>query len=331
MSIVSQISLGRLFKACIDSLTFGANSAIARSVSLTPPLRPIYIPKTQRNFDFEPGVSPSEEVVVQIDPDFALHHEFTANITNRRDLHSTVELEAERLFPVHLDNIVTAYSVEKQSDGKSSLISVVGVRKKLIDQVEESARRRGVDVASVELKNPSTGARLHFNLDSARRKRRGRLTAAALLGFTSFLLLDAMPGIYLGRIEAEIAVKDQKIAEERKNTSTIASLQSQINQMQTLASEVYTEINKGNVAEIVAQIAAASPDDVVIDELRIDRDSLYMTGRALAPEDWLISLGRNAAISNATLTAIAQNANTNKQRFELRASVVWPSQRQGVS
>jgi Tfp pilus assembly protein PilN len=98
--------------------------------------------------------------------------------------------------------------------------------------------------------------------------------------------------------------------------------------MEDLAAAVSRERNSGDLVNLLHQLTLASPDDVSLDELRMDGRRLAIRGTARAPEAWVVELQNHPAFNDVTLLSVVGTERDSFRRFEVRMDYILSSERE---
>ena len=267
---------------------------------------------------------------VEISGDQVLAHKFYAPQAVRSEVRRMARLEAARTMPVDIGRLALSYHWEPAGDGEGMTVQVAAVRQSLLDRLVSEADRHGIELLQVVARpENSVSSGFEFAVPSIARRRLVRRVSIAAFAVTAAFIVDLMPTFYVDRLQQEIAQVDQKISIARRKTEKIAGLQTRLKAMQSLAAAVHTERASHQMIELLEQLTRHSPDNVIIEDLRLDGRNVTLRGRSDAPEDWTLALNQAEAFSNVTLRNVRQGEGDQRKQFELRLEAVWPYERAG--
>lgn len=266
-----------------------------------------------------------------LDDDLVLSHEFNVPKVALSEVKNIVRLELERIMPLPTDQLLHAYNLKRLPASNGALVTLFAFRKSIADQIFVAAERNGDTVHAIEVADEFSQEPISFDLKTIKNRSLIRLSCIAALVVTLFAIATLFPSQYHSRIEASINEIDLNVSETRRETEKIASLQRQMQSMQSLYSEVQAEQRSVSPLKLLDMTTQASPDDVVFEEVRLDGQRVYVTGVAVAPENWVIDLERNASFSNVTLSSVVGLDEGLSKRFEVRFDVLPEKERLGAS
>ncbi len=250
---------------------------------------------------------------------------FRLRLVAASELNKAVMLEAERIMPVALRQLYVAYRVERRADKEYVEVILVASRRSKVDQLLGHARKLGCIVRSVAIQHGDQEVLL--SLRETTSLSRWRFLLAAGLGMTLIFLISLPPSFYLAQLSAATEETDKAIRAARKDTARIAGLQQRVDALKSMTDAVNEAKTEGQILELMHVLTAISPDDVTIEELRLNGRRLYLSGRARTPEDWVLQLHKHGAFSDVRLTSVLDAAQENSRRFEVQMSVLWPQER----
>lgn len=273
------------------------------------------------------GSLAGRDIDVVLTSDLVLCHTCWFPETVYQEVNKAIALEAERVMPVAADQLYIAHQITSKVSGAPLEVHLVAAQKRVVDQILQNGKKGGLTIRSVAAE--FDGLVVPFSLKvtwSLKLKR--QMTLFAGVAIALFISLQ-IPKLYLNHLDTGITATDQAIQLARKNTVKIAGLQKRVDTLQGLSSAVSTVKKEGQALELLSVLTAMSPDEVSIEEMRLDGQRLYLGGRAVAPEDWVISLQQNAAFEDVRLTSVFGQTNEQIRRFEVHAKVLWPHERAG--
>lgn len=267
------------------------------------------------------------ELRFELDASLVLKKDLEFPKAAKSDLSKAVQLEIDRIAPLQADKLAISFRAVGFYKDEKILVRSGILRKEKLQNILKAASVLGHHVSAV-LASEENAETLQFSHSAI--SRRKLLRASLVIGsvISSIYLLSLFPGRYHDKINAEIEVLDQQILETRRQTEKIAGLQRQMRALQDLSEAVLVERKKANVVEIFAQLSDDSPDDVSFDLLRIDGDRVFLSGTAVAPENWVIELAKSPAFQNVVLASVRGQEGEAARHFEVRLNLVWQHMRE---
>lgn len=263
-------------------------------------------------------------IAVVIEPSSRLHYRFTVPMCAGAELSRAVALEAERVLPLRSNKLIWAYRVLRPDALLDQLqVDMVAVRKRLIEDILKKVKFNNRLIKSIGAVVEDDDHLVEFSLSSIKVGRYSTVATLVVLLSLLFIFAAQFPAVYVSRINEELAAIDQKIIETRAATRQVAVLQSQMREKRGL-SEAIADVSRNNrLTHLLETLAAVSPDDVVLESLRVEDNRLHISGTAVDPEDWSIQLNNVAAFEQIGLMSVRNIDSSDSQRFELRLEVVW--------
>ncbi|MBO6504466.1 MAG: PilN domain-containing protein [Kordiimonadaceae bacterium] len=271
-------------------------------------------------------------VSLELEGDSCLFHSFTLPEQAASEVSRAVALEMERVLPLHVSKLKTAYIVSRKIDDSDRIkIGLAVAKQKKIDRLMEAANTAGTQIHRIWCVDANTKQSFEFAISEASFKRHMVRLGAGALAIASLMLATLAPQIYLDRV---IAASDQissEITSTRQATRIISQLQTEVASKQNKTSKIYALRRGRRVTALMEILTAASPDDVVLDSLRIDRDTLYLSGFVNKPEEWAIALDDLPSLNDVVILSARRTSGSERQRFDIRAQVSWPDNTEGTS
>ena len=228
---------------------------------------------------------------ILIDPEDSLTYNFSIPKCASNELNRAIKLEGERILPLHISKVMTAYRVAvDESMPERYTVDLIAVKKKLIDAVLDKADQLNISLMSIEVSTDLEGHFVEVPISSIVNKRRMVRWVAVFLIFASLLVSIQIPSLYVDRLETAIDETAEQIRSARSATRQIATLQSQMNERRNLSSAIVAVGRQQRVTLLIEQLTDASPDHVVLETLAIETDKLRLTGVAQNPEEWALAL-----------------------------------------
>lgn len=271
------------------------------------------------------NLRPGDEVEVVLDPKSVVSRDVVVPVLSRSDLRNALKLEAHRVFPVDQEHLAVAYRRASLQENGASQIRVAAVKRTLIDGLSDNLKSRGGILSRVSVAIGSPALELNFKLPAANRLKGARTLLSLAFVLTAIAGLALGPGYYLERLQTRIEELDENITSARQYTSSIVRLQNEISTKKSLVERLHKERITQRLIPLFSDLSMATPDNIVFQEVRLDRNRIFVSGKALAPEDWLLSLSDNASFTDAALASITQDGAGTAKRFEMRATYIWPN------
>lgn len=311
---VLSTSLGQLFRPIIDSAPEWLRKHIV--LSEKPMVMEVSAPD---EFDLEP-VRAATDIDILLSEKLSLVHHMAVPIEAKGEVARVVAMEAERIMPLKIKKLHIAHSVLDGANAEGLRVLVVAVRKSLIDGLLSKASRHDLKVRSIS----ASVCQQVVSLDISELKRRQywKVLCVCTAFLMFFAIIGKVPRFYFDHLVSGVAETDIAIGVVKKQTSQIAGLQKQVQDLQNLTEAVQSARDRNRMLSLLAELTDASPDSVVFDELRIDGDRLYVSGRSTAPEEWVIQLQENTMFEGVRLTSVLGQQDGSR-RFEVHMQVKW--------
>ncbi|CAN0286841.1 unnamed protein product, partial [Ectocarpus sp. 13 AM-2016] len=259
-----------------------------------------------------------ENIDLVIENTSRLHYRFTIPSCAGNELSRAVALEAERILPVNTKKLMTAYAAYSTGPSSDRLqVELVAVRKRLVDDLCEKVRSYGGVLKSVVAGTDGQTGPIELPLKEVRYRRHTFVAVIMLFLFSFVLLCAQLPAIYLARLEEEIIAVDSRIVAARSATRQVAALQSQMRVKRGLSVAIADIAQRNRITQLLETLAVASPDHVVIENLRVDVNRMHISGTATKPEDWALQLQNYPAFDGVVLLSVRDIEARGDQRFEI--------------
>ncbi len=314
----------RFFKAWTHALVMSVPERLRNYVLLTK--SPIDILASDLELDSQGKLLLGNSIAVVIDRPSRLHYRFNIPKCAGAELSRAVALEAERVLPLQSGKLTCAFQASPQDASSDYLqVDIVAVKKRLIADIFKKAKSNNSLIKSISVVADDPDHLIEFSLRSVKIGHYSSYAVTIALVCSMFILAAQIPALYASRIEEEVAAIDQKILETRTATRQVAVLQSQMREKRGL-SEAIADVTRNNrLTHLLEKLAAVSPDDVVLESLRVEGNRLHISGTAVDPEDWAIQINNVPAFEEIGLMSVRNIDASDSQRFELRLDVVWES------
>lgn len=266
-------------------------------------------------------------VSIEIGPDLVLSHNFALPLAAKGDAGNAVKLEAERILPLDTEEFHLTHRLGQPLGGDAVEVQMMAIRRRLADAIFNWAGQRHVIIKRIALASAGDLPAMSLSFSTITVRNLVRAAAVVSLVATAMYVATRLPNLYAARLEAAIDATDADIAASRRQTAQIAGLQRQMRAMETLASAIEERRRDAQLLDLMVQLTKASPDTVSLEELRIEGQRLALRGTAQSPEDWVVTLQRNPAFRDVSLSSVLGEDRDGNRRFEIRMDAVWPSER----
>ncbi len=247
----------------------------------------------------------------------------------RNDAGQILSFNLERATPFKLRDVYTAHVVEEEagSKGKLRFLQLV-TKREAVDALVADVKAAGLEVAFVDCwdNQPSSGLSLNFlEASTASRGRRSATLPRALaalvllLAASAFLLLLTSHGSALAELQAQTAKMRTQAAEVRRVLERSDAAVAGLARLHRL------KLGQVPSIEVLEEISRVLPDSVWLSDLRIEGDTLDISGLAKAGAALPSLLEQSPLFADAALTApLTLDPREDKERFSLRVRVKQP-------
>lgn len=273
-----------------------------------------------------PALTAGSNISLILDEKSRLHYRFNVPDCAGSELSRAVTLEAERVLPVKASTLVTAFSSSHEKAGKNAIcIDLVAARRSQLAHMVDRLRQAGCSVGAVSALVPGREQPIEIPLPDIQARRSWRIAATIVFVFAAILSMSRFAAIYADRVEAEMAAIDQRIVAARSATRQIATLQSQVREKKGLSEALEGLIRSNRMVLLMEVLAKASPDHVVIETMRVDKDQLQISGVAQDPEEWAIGLSKVSGLEEVVVMSARELTSGTGERFQIRMNLSWPA------
>ena len=315
--------IARMFASWGHALFSGAPSWLKPHLQASRKTRIVTLEEDQNIGDVMRGNNADVDWIVSIGKKSVLFHEFNLPKQAAHDLKKIIRLEAARVMPIAVDRLSLAYKMVPSKNAESVTVFLFAMRRKFLDSIVASAKRFGSTIHSVGVDFKGETGFIKFPVrDIIYRqylRRAGYLVASAFL----FVMLAVLPQFYLSKLERALFKIESEINVARTSTTKIAGLQSQLKNTQLFSEAVQERKGQGKILQLLTSLTKESPDDVFLEEMRLDGRRLYLKGQAQSPEKWVLELQRLAYFEKVRLTSVQGGESDSVQRFDLQLNIVW--------
>lgn len=268
--------------------------------------------------------APGNNVDLTLDKGLRLYYRFSVPDCAGSELSRVVAMEAERILPVSTKKLLIAYKPTRTTDAAGRIeVDLVAAKKSLVADLMARIQAKGATVTSLRAATDKSQEFVEFSIRDILFRKYAKAGAGFFLVLIALMLVGQVTAIYSGRLEEEIHSIDQQVYEARAATRQVAALQSQMRERRGL-SEAIAELKRRNRMTLLLEaLTKNSPDDVVLETLRIDRNRLQISGVATDPENWAIALDDEFIFEDVVLLSVRDQETGSGQRFEIRLNVLW--------
>lgn len=251
------------------------------------------------------------------------HTGFT--VVNRINRHAAARLAVHRILPVPAKDCHIAYvSNGGKADGASG-VTIVALRKTDLAHLTAEVEKTGHRVSHVEFLDGRARVLSRFRTWRMWRRYAQRWVSVGAVFLIAALIALQIPATYADRLTVELTRVDTAIAAARENNKSVESLRKELVMIETLQAAVDVRMGESRLVDLISLLTQAAPDDVVIQDLRYERGTLMLGGRADIPENWAITLGEQPWFDAVRLTAVLDRADGAGREFKMAISVNWPA------
>ena len=251
----------------------------------------------------------------------------------RTDAARILELDLERSTPFKLKDIYTAVRIDETSPpaaGKLKARQLI-IKRERIDPILQAVRAAGLPVAFADCWDETGNAPLPVDFlaaGSTDAKGPGRLlTLPVVLAGLAALL--AVTGVYLAiaRYESALESLQARVAQTRTQAATVRrafdSSDAALAELNRLQEAKLAQIP---VVEVLDELAKLLPDTVWVSDLRLEGETLDISGLAGSGSKLLPLFERSKLFAEASLTApLTFDQQEDKERFSLRVRIRQPA------
>jgi general secretion pathway protein L len=245
----------------------------------------------------------------------------------RREVGQILEFDLERATPFKLKDVHTAHVVEGGTGAGGKLrITQFIAKRETVDPLVADVEAAGLEVAFVDCwqDQPASGRGVDFLRQSAPHAAAGRLvTPLRALGALALLLAVAAVAIAVLRHEAALADVQERTARMRVQAAAVHGMLERSNAaVAGLARLQKMKLEQTPVMEALEEMSRLLPDSVWLTDLRLEGDTLDISGLAKSGAALLSLFERSPIFADAALTApLTFDQREDKERFSLRIRV----------
>jgi general secretion pathway protein L len=248
----------------------------------------------------------------------------------RSDVRQILNFDLERATPFRLKDVYTAHVVEGEAGGKGKLrVSQMVAKREAIDPLVADVEATGLEVAFVDCwqDQPSAGLGVDFLEQSApEAAAQGLVTAPRALAALALVLALSAVAIILSRHESALEDVQARAAKMRAQAATVRGvLERSDAAVADLARLQQMKLKQIPAIEVLEEVTRVLPDSVWLTDLRMEGDTLDISGLAKSGAALLSLFERSAIFADAALTApLTLDQREDKERFSLRIRIKQP-------
>lgn len=242
----------------------------------------------------------------------------------RADFGSILSLDLERATPFRAGEVYTAHYVEDErpTGGKLKVRQLVVKREAIVPLVAD-AEAIGLDVNFADTWNESRSGGLPINFlapDATAATSARPTTARRVLAAAAALLLISAGYLLFHRYDSALSELEAATAQAKVKAQSIRQVQER---SQAAANELAAlrriKVEQPSSVEIVEEVTRLLPDSAWVSHLRIDKDTVELTGVAQSGAGLLPLLERSPLFVDAKLTApLRFDEQENGERFSIK-------------
>jgi general secretion pathway protein L len=249
----------------------------------------------------------------------------------RGDVRQILNFDLERATPFRLKDVYTAHVEEGEAGGKGKLrVSQMVAKREAIDPLVADVEASGLEVAFVDCwqDQPSAGLGVDFLEQSApEAAAQGLVTPLRALAGLALVLAVSAVAITLSKRESALEDVQARAAKMRAQAATVRGvLERSDAAVADLARLQQMKLKQIPAIEVLEEITRVLPDSVWLTDLRMEGDTLDISGLAKSGAALLSLFERSAIFADAALTApLTLDQREDKERFSLRIRIKQPS------
>ena len=257
-----------------------------------------------------------------------------------------VESEAVRVMPLDIAELVLSYRLLDKPTDSEVYVEVCAVRKTILSKLQTLSESGYPTPEAIEaIQNQNTPSRVEtmentsgtstsdlseegpapnghsFNIPDLRKLKWYRAIALIAGCMLIAACILTIPELYQKRLIDNLAYIDEELDKVRSKTARISRLQQLVKTRKKL-SETITDYRNSQVSLLTLEsVTASAPDDIVVEEFRLDKNRLFLRGRGENPEEWVIAIQKLPGFSNVRLSSALSLDGGTVRRFDIRLTV----------
>jgi general secretion pathway protein L len=250
--------------------------------------------------------------------------------TARGQAEAILTLDFERSTPFKLSEVYAAHALAPARTKKGWLTaSQFIVKRKIADNAIATVETHGLKVACLDLWPVAGTTPIGVNLLAVSRgtsmpvrsRRPLALVAAAIVGLT-------ISAVWTGfsRWEAALASLESEVSVARKSAEALRGERAVTERARQMIEAVHAyKQAQPSTVEIINEITHLLPDDVVLNDLKVDRDTVELSGVTASSAAVVPILERSTAFRDVVFSApVTFDGAAGKERFSLRLQLRRP-------
>lgn len=267
------------------------------------------------------------DVVLRMSQAHALRRSLTMPRAAIENLRQVLTFEMDRQTPFSADQVYFDYLVRPSAaSGTTVEVELVACPKGEVDAAVERSRAWGIDAGIVDIagENPAP-ARINL-LPRAPARTGGTMTTRLTAGLAVIAVVLAAAAVYLPleRQRRAAEMMEAEAARARVQALAVAKLRERITEL-TGGAEFLAARRRANpsMVETLDALTRLLPDDTWLQQLRIDKDEVRLTGFSAAASSLIGVIEQSERFSGAAFRAsVRPDARTKLERFVISAKIV---------
>lgn len=246
----------------------------------------------------------------------------------RKDVRQILNLDLERATPFRLKDVYTAYVIYDEAGPKGKLrLRQLVAKRELVDPLIADVKAAGLDVAFVDCwhDTPSSGLSANFLVPNAPTEAGAErlVTLPRALAALALLLIVSTIVLTLSRYATALAEVQAQTARMRTQAAAVRSvLERSDTAVADLGRLKQLRLKQIPAIEVVEEMSRLLPDSVWLADLRIEGDTLDISGLAKSGAALPPLIERSDIFADAALTApLTLDQREDKERFSLRVRI----------
>ncbi len=243
------------------------------------------------------------------------------------NLRQVLTFEMDRQTPFSADQVYFDYLVDGSPSAETIDVELIACPKGEVDAAVERSRAWGVNIDIVDIAGGASGEPARINLlprapGGAASSGMARLTA--VLAVVALVLAAAAVYLPLDRQSRNAALMQAEAAKARAAATHAATLRETITELAGGA-EFLAERKRTSpgVVETLDALTRLLPDDTWLQQLRINRDEVRLTGFSAAASSLIGLIERSDRFTEARFrSSVTPDARTKAERFSISAKIV---------
>jgi general secretion pathway protein L len=247
----------------------------------------------------------------------------------RRQAGAILALDFERSTPFKMSEVYSAFALEPAKTNKAKTkngwltASQFIVKRRIADRAIASVEDLGLKVVCLDAGSADGASPIGLNLlaisSGAAMSAGSRRPHALMIAASAGLLISAV-WIGLSRREVALASLEHDVVLARQAVETVRGARAAAEDVrQNILAVRAFKMGQPSTVEIINTLTHLLPDDVVLSDLKIDRDAVEVSGLTASSAAVVPILERSAAFRDVVFSApVTFDAVAGKERFSLR-------------